>query len=397
MRCWGRSTPADAKGLEFEHSQCAMDTRIFVSGWLTTGALTRAPRGLRRPQARDAALRRPLFRQLRQRAVRRHRQPELTAPQCHERYVDRGGLPLRAVLCMSAYKKLTGLYDVSMLVATVDAPRAGVQGRFDAVGVSFDNALKLSAHYLEGFAMDDAARWRRAVKLAVIEVLDRDGSARLSCAGVAMAGHHRPQRSTATSCWTIPTSPARHATLREDDGRPQRPGRRYAQRRPAQGAAARRPRSAPSCCRGDVLQLGATRLRVRRASDLLAPERLLTPEPAAAASRAGADAGARRLARRVALARHRSGRAPHRLPAGAARAAAGARGLERLLGGRLEAGATPVRLRCARTHRVRLLPDRRCRHAAAAARRVFAGMAAAQPNRRHRGERPCCGPWSSRI
>ena len=58
-----------------------------------------------------------------------------TAPQCHERYVDRGGLPLRAVLCMSAYKKLTGLYDVSVLVATVDAAQSGVQGRFDANGV----------------------------------------------------------------------------------------------------------------------------------------------------------------------------------------------------------------------------------------------------------------------
>jgi serine protease Do len=53
---------------------------------------------------------------------------------------------------MTAYKKLTGLYDVSVLVATVDAPRGGVQGRFDANGVSFDNALKLSAHYLEAFA-----------------------------------------------------------------------------------------------------------------------------------------------------------------------------------------------------------------------------------------------------
>ena len=82
---------------------------------------------------------------------------ELTAPQCHERYVDRGGLPLRAVLCMSAYKKLTGLYDVSVLVATVDAPRAGCCGRFDAQGVSFDNALKLSAHYLEGFGWTRSA------------------------------------------------------------------------------------------------------------------------------------------------------------------------------------------------------------------------------------------------
>ena len=46
---------------------------------------------------------------------------------------------------------MTGLFDVSVLVATVDAPQQGVQGRFDAQGVSFDNALALAAHYLAGF------------------------------------------------------------------------------------------------------------------------------------------------------------------------------------------------------------------------------------------------------
>ena len=59
-------------------------------------------------------------------------------------------------MCLSAYKKLTGLFDVSVLVATVDAPQQGVQGRFDAQGVSFDNALALATHYLEGF------RWIKA-------------------------------------------------------------------------------------------------------------------------------------------------------------------------------------------------------------------------------------------
>jgi serine protease Do len=33
-----------------------------------------------------------------------------------------------------------------------------VLGRFDARGVSFDNALRLSAHYLEGFGWTAAAQ-----------------------------------------------------------------------------------------------------------------------------------------------------------------------------------------------------------------------------------------------
>ncbi len=39
MRCWGRGTSADSKGLEFERSQCRMDHALFVSGNLQTGWL----------------------------------------------------------------------------------------------------------------------------------------------------------------------------------------------------------------------------------------------------------------------------------------------------------------------------------------------------------------------
>jgi serine protease Do len=65
--------------------------------------------------------------------------------------VERDGLPLRAVLCLRAYKKLPELYDLSVLVATLDQKQAGVQGRFDAQGLSFANAQKLAKHYLEAY------------------------------------------------------------------------------------------------------------------------------------------------------------------------------------------------------------------------------------------------------
>ena len=57
------------------------------------------------------------------------------------------------MVCLRAYKKLPQLYDVAVLVATLDQSEAGVQGRFDAQGVSFANAQKLARHYL------DAYRW----------------------------------------------------------------------------------------------------------------------------------------------------------------------------------------------------------------------------------------------
>ena len=75
----------------------------------------------------------------------------MTKPQCHEDFIDRNGLPLRAVVCLRAYKKLPKLYDLAVLVATLEQNRSGVQGRFDAQGVSFANAMKLTEHYLDAY------------------------------------------------------------------------------------------------------------------------------------------------------------------------------------------------------------------------------------------------------
>jgi len=38
-----------------------------------------------------------------------------------------------------------------VLVATLDNRISGVQGRFDAQGLSFANAQRLAKHYIEGY------------------------------------------------------------------------------------------------------------------------------------------------------------------------------------------------------------------------------------------------------
>lgn len=157
MRCWGRSTAADTKGLDFERSQCRMDHALFVSGNLQTGWLDmshEAYDGSKLGALRFARQYSGSFRNERLGQADKSR----TAPYCREQFVDRDGLPLRAVVCLRAYRKLEGLHDLSVLVTTVDASKQGALGRFDARGVSFDNALKLAAHYLEGFAWTNTSK-----------------------------------------------------------------------------------------------------------------------------------------------------------------------------------------------------------------------------------------------
>ena len=160
MRCWGRSSETDAKGMLFEYSECTMDTRVFVSGWLTTGSITVKHDAKDGKQLGALRFANRYSSSFGGEGLDMPESKHRTAPQCHERFVDRGGLPVRAVICVSGYKKLPGLYDLMVLVATVDAAKAGVLGRFDADGVSFDNALLLTTHYLEGFGWTGKAETR---------------------------------------------------------------------------------------------------------------------------------------------------------------------------------------------------------------------------------------------
>ena len=158
LRCWGRGSPQAVRGLQFERSDCEMDSRIFVNATLLTGYLTvrhEAYDGSKLGPLRFAERYSASFRNEFMGRDDRHR----TAPRCVERQVEgsgkAGALPLKAVICLRAYKKLDGLHDMAVLVATLDGGQSGVQGRFDAHGVSFASAERLARHYLDGFAWID--------------------------------------------------------------------------------------------------------------------------------------------------------------------------------------------------------------------------------------------------
>jgi S1-C subfamily serine protease len=154
MRCWGSSEPSRTGGMDFERSDCVMDTRIFV-GEFNTGTISLRHESYDGSKIGALRFASRYSQSFKNESFSRLSSQHQTKPRCNEDYIDRDGLPLRAVVCMRAYKKLPQLYDVSVLVATLDQAESGVQGRFDAQGVSFGNAQKLAQHYLDAF------RWVR--------------------------------------------------------------------------------------------------------------------------------------------------------------------------------------------------------------------------------------------
>lgn len=151
LRCWGNSTPPDAKGLRFNRMQCRMDHALFLSGRLHTGYLDvqhEVYDGSRIGAWRFAQQYSASFRN---ENLGRINEKERTAPHCTESFVDARGLPARAVVCLRAYRKMADIHDVTVLLTAVDQPTEGLLGRFDAYGMRFENAMKLAKHFIAGY------------------------------------------------------------------------------------------------------------------------------------------------------------------------------------------------------------------------------------------------------
>ncbi len=68
---------------------------------------------------------------------------------CTTEFVANVGLEMKAVFCLRAYKKLLGLYDAVLRVATLGGNTEGVQSTLMIQAVSAESATRFSAHYLE--------------------------------------------------------------------------------------------------------------------------------------------------------------------------------------------------------------------------------------------------------
>lgn len=155
MRCWGGNTASETKGIKTESTRCRMEHNLFIRDSLRVGYLDFEQYRMDGQSVGPWRFSQAYSRRFGMNAAMNPGK-ERTSAQCKESFVDSHGVALRSVVCMNAYKKLKGLYDLNILVATVDHDQQGVQGQFEANGVSFDNAMKLTAHYLEGFG------WKRA-------------------------------------------------------------------------------------------------------------------------------------------------------------------------------------------------------------------------------------------
>ena len=154
MRCWGQSFDKPDKPYTMEQIKCSMESSIFVSGEMQTGHMS-----IRHDYIRSTRLDALRFSNLVAKSFKRerfgsHKDRRLTGPVCTEQFVTNGKLPMRAVMCVRAYRKFAGLYDVAVLADTSDETLVNLQSRLDIKGVSYENGLRVSRIFLESIGRE---------------------------------------------------------------------------------------------------------------------------------------------------------------------------------------------------------------------------------------------------
>jgi len=163
MRCWGRSSVKADKPFTVDDASCAMESAIFISGSLQTGQIN-----IRHQFMRSNGLDQLRFSQLASASFKNEhfgsfKDSRLTGPNCTEDFVKSKDVPLRAVLCVRAYRKFAGLYDFALLTAATDQGAMSLQSRLDARGVSYDNGMRLTQVFLNSFSASAPVAPRKAV------------------------------------------------------------------------------------------------------------------------------------------------------------------------------------------------------------------------------------------
>ncbi len=157
FRCWGGAERRDERDDEepmYEElwHRCGTDDDVYIAGDQSSGVIEVshvALRSTRLNASRFAALYSQYF--------GRDNTPggdeeHVTEWKCETRNVEASGTPVRAVFCLRALKKMTGLYDAVVKVAVLGRPGAGLISTLTLSGASFANIKRLSTRFMEQVA-----------------------------------------------------------------------------------------------------------------------------------------------------------------------------------------------------------------------------------------------------
>ncbi|MBI3782452.1 MAG: trypsin-like peptidase domain-containing protein [Deltaproteobacteria bacterium] len=153
FKCWGHTEKAqDDRPYEVVRYDCSLEDSIFLTEERSSGSISLQHLLLRSDQLNRfqfSALYESTFGTL---LGTRGSDDDLTRYECESSYVERPGTAWKVVLCVRAYKKLSGLYDAVLKAASLNHNTDGVQTAVSINGVTFESIQRFTRHYLEALS-----------------------------------------------------------------------------------------------------------------------------------------------------------------------------------------------------------------------------------------------------
>ena len=155
ITCWGDSRDADGP-YKKSNSYCATKNDIYLNNRLSTGDIKYTHINLESEDMnafRFAALMQSSF-STPSTSLGSHKDDH-TEYQCKTDFVLQNDIKLKVAFCLREYKKFRGIYDMVLNAASLTDKRKGFVTTLVLAGVSYENAVSFSQHYLETFS------WKR--------------------------------------------------------------------------------------------------------------------------------------------------------------------------------------------------------------------------------------------
>jgi serine protease Do len=148
VRCWGSSDTRGEKPYNTNQISCRMESAIYVSDDLKTGNISihhKFTQTDKLDSLRFALLMGKFFSN---RVNSDTKDDDVTTPRCTEDFIGNNNVSSRAVVCVEAYQKFSGLYNFLLFTTSTDEPLINLQSTLIINGTSYENGQKFISQFL---------------------------------------------------------------------------------------------------------------------------------------------------------------------------------------------------------------------------------------------------------
>jgi serine protease Do len=148
-KCWASARDTDQPRYHRETLQCSLNVGLYVTGKLRTGSMRLSHRLMRNeklatPQFLALDHTPPMFAEMGRAGWR-----EMTRAECRDDYVKGQVHVYRTQICLRAFKRFDGLFDMTVSATQMDDVRERLTSSLTLNGFSFDNAQRVSRQFLD--------------------------------------------------------------------------------------------------------------------------------------------------------------------------------------------------------------------------------------------------------